>query len=220
MSTDLFDRYASLDPANSPQAAPDWASTAPVPLTAIDERTTQMQTQTQTQTEDPPVSTTPPTKSRNGVLVAAAVFAIIVIAGAVLAFVSLRGEPQPAAPIPEDVVAQLIEASNARDADALAALYDPEVFHSYNASQLGSTQYNTKRTGHDNVMELIVEYVWPMWGPKVTSYEVLEVDGGIVTTSENVMGFGISNRQVVTYEVSDDGLILREEHVVQPWTTG
>lgn len=222
MSTDLFDRYASLDPANSPQAAPDWASTAPVPLTAIDERTTQMQTQTQTQTEDPPVSTTPPTKSRNGVLVAAAVFAIIVIAGAVLAFVSLRGEPQPAAPIPptpEEAVTQVIEASNAQDADALAALYDPEIFYSYDASRLGGQEYNLKRTGRENVLEAL-EYVWSTWGPKVTYYEVLEVDGGIVTTSENVMGFGISNRQVVTYEVSDDGLILREEHVVQPWATG
>ena len=38
MSTDLFERYASLDPAASPQAAPDWTSAAPVPLAAIDER--------------------------------------------------------------------------------------------------------------------------------------------------------------------------------------
>jgi hypothetical protein len=214
MSTDLFDRYASLDPANSPQAAPDWASTAPVLLAAIDERTTQMQTQAQTQ--DAVVSASTPSKSRNGILIAAAVFAIVVIAGAVLAFVSVRGETQPAGPIPEDVVAQLIEASNARDAAALADLYDPEIVHTYNAFQVtGNTFDDTHRAGRVNVLELLEGYVWPNWGPRVTSYEVLEVDGGTVTTSENVIMFGGSYRHVVTYEVSDDGLILREEHVVQ-----
>ncbi len=95
MSTDLFDRYASLDPANSPQAAPDWASMAPVLLAAIDERTTQMQT------HDALDSATTARKGRNGMLIAAAVFAIVVIAGAVLALVSTRGEPEPAAAIPE-----------------------------------------------------------------------------------------------------------------------
>jgi len=95
MSTDLFDRYASLDPANSPQAAPDWASTASVLLVTLDERTTQMPAP---DTLDIP---TEPMTGRNGMLIAAALFAIVVIAGAVLAIVSTRGEPQPAAPIPE-----------------------------------------------------------------------------------------------------------------------
>jgi hypothetical protein len=102
MSTDLFDRYATLDPANSPQAAPDWASTAPVLLAAIDERTTQMQT------PDALDIPTEPKTRRNGMLIAAAVFAIVVIAGAVLAIVSTRGEPQPAAPIPEPTQLRVI----------------------------------------------------------------------------------------------------------------
>ncbi len=78
-----------------------------------------MQTQTTTQ-DDALVPATPPRKSRNGMLVAAAVFAIVVIAGGVLAIVFTEGEPQPAASVPEDVVAELIEATNARDVDALA----------------------------------------------------------------------------------------------------
>ncbi len=213
MSTDLFDRYASLDPANSPQAAPDWASTAPVLLSAIDERTSQMQTQTTTQ-DDALVPATPPRKSRNGMLVAAAVFAIVVIAGGVLAIVFTEGEPQPAASVPEDVVAELIEATNARDVDALAALYDPEIVYSYDAS-LGGGSFIRDATGHEDVLALLEE-VWATYNTTVTSYVVRSVDGATVTTAEMVEISIGSAGHIVTYEVSDDGLILLQKVAVRP----
>lgn len=96
MSTDLFDRYASLDPAKSPQAAPDWASTAPVLLATLDERTTQMPAP---DTLDIP---TEPKARRKGMLIAAAAFVVAIVAvGAILTIISAGGEPQPAAPIPQ-----------------------------------------------------------------------------------------------------------------------
>lgn len=45
MSTDLFDRYAALDPADAPEAVPDWTAITPVLLAAIDEGAEPMQTQ-------------------------------------------------------------------------------------------------------------------------------------------------------------------------------
>ena len=37
MSTDLFGRYAARDPADAPEAVPDWTAITPVLLAAIDE---------------------------------------------------------------------------------------------------------------------------------------------------------------------------------------
>ena len=213
MSTDLFERYASLDPARSPQAAPDWESTAPVPLAAIDERTPQMHTVQDAR----PTSAAPlPDRRRNGILVAAAVFAIVLLAGAVLVVISTQGEPQPAAPIAEEVVAQVIEAGNARDAAALTELYHPDIFHKYDAyPAVGHRQFNVERTGREEALEAIVNGAWANWSPFIPTYEVLEVDGNTVTTAEEVYFGGTAARHIVTYEISDEGLVLSEVRVVQ-----
>ena len=97
MTADLFDRYAALDPADTPDAAPDWASVAPVLLAAI-ERTTGMDTRDTTiRQETPPGATQqiepPPSpketeglteekekRRRSGALVGSAAFAVAVIA--------------------------------------------------------------------------------------------------------------------------------------------
>lgn len=213
MSTDLFDRYASLDPANSPQAAPDWASMAPVLLAAIDERTIHMQTQ------EAPVATPTHKSSRNGLLIAAAVFAIVVIAGAALAFIATRGEPQPAAPfpapIPEEVVAQFIEAFNARDTEAVAALYGLENTYVYDASAAGAAWANREASGREDVLALLDD-VWGEYSPTVISYMLRSINGGTVTTAETVeMAGGATYGHIVTYEISDDGLIVLEDHFVR-----
>ena len=80
MTTDLFDRYAALDPAHSPEAAPDWAALEPVLLAAIDERTKTMSTQT----IDKPVTTRPP-RRRIALAIAAAFVAVLAIGGALFA---------------------------------------------------------------------------------------------------------------------------------------
>lgn len=181
-------------------------------LYVINARSDEMQTQTPSREKQP---SPPEHRSRRTWIpaVAAAAVAVVAIGIAALAF---NADETATEVSPEDVVAQVIEASNARDADALAALYDPEIVHTYDASPVtGHTFDNTIRTGRENVLELLEGYVWPNWGPKVTSYEVLEVDDGTVTTSENVTMFGWSGRHVVSYEVSDDGLILAERHVAQ-----
>jgi uncharacterized protein (TIGR02246 family) len=119
-------------------------------------------------------------------------------------------------PSPEDAVGQVVDAWNARDAEAMAALYDPEVVYIYDASLAGASWANLEVTGREALLEANQD-TWAQWGPTVTSYEVLTVDGGTVTTSEEVqLSGGGLYRHAVTYEVSDNGLIIREEHIVQP----
>lgn len=93
MSTDLFDRYAALDPAEAPEAIPDWTAITPVLLAAINEGTGEMQTQKTT----PPTSHT--TSKRRGWVVAAAAFAAVILtvgAAFLLTRASDPGEPEPA----------------------------------------------------------------------------------------------------------------------------
>ncbi len=110
----------------------------------------------------------------------------------------------------------MIDAFNARGAAGLEALYDPEIVYVYDVYKVvGHTRHNIRRSDRDRLLDQFQNRTWPNWGPKVTSYDVLEVDGKIVTTSEDVIFFGGSNRHLVTYEISEDGLVLREEHVAQ-----
>ncbi len=217
MSTDVFERYAALDPANSPLAAPDWASMAPVSLAAIDERTTLMQTQTRTpksKTPKAPAPTPTPRRNRTGLLVAAAVFAVILVTSAVLAVISMQGEPEPAAPAPEDVIAQVIEAANARDLDALAELYHPDMVHTYDASSIGGEVYNREVVGREAVLENM-ELAWLGFAPVTVDYEIREVNGQVVITDETIrMGDGSGWGYRATWEISEDGRILREDRVV------
>ncbi len=86
MSTDLFDQYATLDPAETPEALPDWTSTAPVLLAEIDERTHLMQTKYR------PNTSTEPKRRWTGVLVAAAAFAIVLIVGVSIVLAGRGGD--------------------------------------------------------------------------------------------------------------------------------
>ncbi len=87
MSTDLFDRYATLDPAETPEALPDWTSTAPVLLAEIDERTHPMQTK-----HRPNASTEPKRRWTGALAAAAAAFALVLIVGVSLVLLSRGGD--------------------------------------------------------------------------------------------------------------------------------
>ena len=156
-------------------------------------------------------STMPSSPRRRRWLLPVAVVAIAVVAGAVLAILLIEGGGEA----PEDVVAQSVEAFNARDLDALEALFDPEIFYVYDSAAAGYPEFNQEFAGREAVLEDL-QKVWPEWDPTTISYEVLEVDGGTVTTIEKVAYFDGDTASVhCRYEVSDDGLIVRQERVLE-----
>ncbi len=111
MTADLFDRYAALDPADMPDAAPDWASVALVLLAAI-ERRTGMDTRDTTGKQETPPSVTqqiepsPSPKEterltketgkrrRSGALVGAAAFAVVVIVAGGIALIASQDDKE------------------------------------------------------------------------------------------------------------------------------
>lgn len=103
MNTDLFDQYATLDPAEMPDALPDWTSMTPVLLAEIDARAHPMQGHHRLTTVNSP-------KRRwTGVLVAAAAFAVVMIIGGFVWLISGTGsdvidEPMPVSSIPDVTV--------------------------------------------------------------------------------------------------------------------
>lgn len=159
-------------------------------------------------------STMPSSSLRRRWLLSAAVAATAVVAGALLAIL-LFGDGREA---PEDVVAQHIEAWNARDLDAVEALSAPEIVATYDASAVGYSEFNTEFVGREAALEGIQE-VWSVWDTMIISSEVLQVDGGTVTTIERIAfsngdtAYTASTR--CRTEVSDDGLIVRAERVVE-----
>lgn len=76
MSSDIFSRYAELDPAKGPEAVPEWKLAGPVLLEALEERTIQMQVR-ETET---PRRTTPRPRFRSALVGAAAFAAVLAIA--------------------------------------------------------------------------------------------------------------------------------------------
>jgi hypothetical protein len=78
VTIDLFERYAVLDPAKSSGIHPEWGTMAPVPLSTLDGRESDMQTQ-QTSPKQPNNRTT----RRTGVFVAAIAIAVVLIVGSV-----------------------------------------------------------------------------------------------------------------------------------------
>jgi ketosteroid isomerase-like protein len=116
MTTDLFDRYAALDPATTPEAAPDWTSMAPVLLAAVDERTILMQTEPITK-----ATPTPPKRRRRGAIAAVAAFAVIIVA--VGAAVVLNRPSDEVSPAAAGVLADYEDARNSGDVDAVMAFY-------------------------------------------------------------------------------------------------
>lgn len=112
----------------------------------------------------PTEATSPPKRRKPGLLTAAAVFAIVVIAGAILAIVSLRGEPQPAAPVPQDVlvIGNVMTAANfgmAAHLEELAASADPPL----NITTASVAFGNSSLEDHWNIgqaLDLIREGTW------------------------------------------------------------
>jgi hypothetical protein len=147
VTTDLFERYASLDPARAPGIQPAWRPVSAVLLSTVDGREPTMQTQ-----QSPP--TQPPTKrnpKRARLLIGAAAIGLVLIVGAVV-LLSNSGEselPPAAAPsttVTPDVAVESIptpseadavanawyDAFNAGDIDAVMALFAPDPILSSN----------------------------------------------------------------------------------------
>jgi hypothetical protein len=136
VTTDLFERYASLDPARAPGIQPAWRPASAVPLSTVDGRDPNMQTQESPHTQ--PLEEENP--KRTGLLIAAAAFVLVIVAGsAVLLSNSGASELPPATvaadlapepmPTPSEAVAvanSWYGAFNAGDVDALMALFAPD----------------------------------------------------------------------------------------------
>jgi hypothetical protein len=150
VTIDMFERYASLDPAKEPGIQPEWSDMAPVLSPAFDWSEPEMQTQQQ-------IPNQPPTKkqSRTGLLLGAAAIALIMAIGAaVLLSSGGASDQQPAttpsttaaieaapAPIPTPSEAVAVAdawyvAFNAGDVDGVMALFAPDPTLS---SNFGST---------------------------------------------------------------------------------
>jgi hypothetical protein len=141
VTTDLFERYASLDPARAPGTQPAWRPVSAVPLSTVDGREPTMQTQ-QIPPTQPPQEENP---KRTGLLIAAAAIGLVLIVSAIV-LLSNDGasELPPAAAPPTTVAADLASepmptpseavavanswygAFNAGDVDALMALFAPD----------------------------------------------------------------------------------------------
>lgn len=141
MTTDLFERYASLDPARAPGIQPAWRPVSAVLLPAVDGREPNMQTQ-----QSPP--TPPPTskkQGRAGLLIAAAALGLVLIVTAVVLLSNDGTSELPAAATPPTTVATDLapepiptpseaiavanawyDAHNAGDVDAVMALFAPD----------------------------------------------------------------------------------------------
>jgi len=141
VTTDLFERYASLDPAKAPGIQPAWRSASAVPLSTVDGSEPTMQTQQSPRTQPPPEEN----RKRTGPLIAAAAFVLILIAGAAVLLsdsgaselppatatvTTVAGDLAPAPiPTPSEAIAvanSWYGAVNAGDVDAAMALFAPD----------------------------------------------------------------------------------------------
>lgn len=140
------------------------------------------------------------------VLVLAIGAAVILIGGMSIPFI---GDDET----PEDTVAGMIEAFVAQDLEALEAAYDPDVVVTFDATPVGVTEEIPDGVGRDALLEN-VERDWQNEALTFTE-EIVFSEGDTVTTSL-IITFpnGEFTRHEVTYHVSGEGQILREEHVV------
>ncbi len=121
MSTDLFDRYAALDPADELSAAPEWQqSDALVFLAAIDERTKTMQTDERTTMR----IAGPPRRQRRLWAVAAALGVVALVGVAALVLPPSNGGPASDALAVKDAYFAAYEAGNI---DGMLALFSPGI---------------------------------------------------------------------------------------------
>ena len=139
MTADLFDRYAALDPANTPEAAADLASVSPVLLAAIERRTRLDTRDTTSTTETTPgidqeiEPGRPPTTERltpdgvkrrwSGALVAAAGFAVVLMVGVAIFISSIGGDERQPASTVTTVTTQAPQPFTGADALAVADAY-------------------------------------------------------------------------------------------------
>lgn len=148
-------------------------------------------------------------RRRRWLLPVVVVAAIALVAG-VVAAVLLLGDDGTS---PEDVVVDSLEAYNARDIDALEGLYDPEIVITYDLSPVGGGEIPDD-VGREAVLAL-TEQFWEQADPVLT-YEVIAVNGRTVTTAETAaFPDGSFTRHTTTYQVSDEGLIVRMDHVIE-----
>lgn len=153
---------------------------------------------------------TPASTQRPGWLVPLVILGVVVVVVAVVVGIIVASGDDAASP--EAVVESNIAAVNARDLEAYEATMDPDIVITYDGSTVGIDGIPAVN-GRDAVMENATEY-WNQLGPTVT-YEVLTVDDETVITEQvaTVTGGG-ATRHEVTYEVSADGLIVAEHHVI------
>jgi hypothetical protein len=110
---------------------------------------------------------------------------------------------------PEAVYDAYVEAFNARDAEAVEALLDPDVLQpEYDATDLGFGVLPALE-GRDAVMANMTQ-AWDTTDPVVETYEYVEVSGNTVTVEETLSHFDgseLNPPHVQQTTVSDDGLI-------------
>jgi len=123
MTTDVFTRYAALDPAAEPDAQPDWNAVDAVLLATIDGRATAMTTELEHRK-------TQPTRQRTwrSAWVAAVAFAVVILAGIAVLIATTNTDsdvvdiPAPPFDTPTEAAAAWIQALNQGTAEDIHAL--------------------------------------------------------------------------------------------------
>ena len=114
---------------------------------------------------------------------------------------------------PEDVVASFIDAVEREDLWAVRDLLDPDIVATFDATPVGFTGGIQEEVGRDTLLRNM-EQEW-LSGQLTFAEEIVSSDGQTVRTDLTVtFPDGSFTRHEVTYHVSEDGLIEREEHVV------
>ena len=144
-------------------------------------------------------------KARRRALIAA--LAAMAVIGASFLIIRSDGES------PEDVVATFIDAVERQDLWAVRDVLDPDIVATFDASPVGFTGGIQEETGRDTLLRNM-EQEW-LSGQLAFTEEIVSSDGETVLTDLTVtFPDGTFTRHEVTYHVSEEGLIYREEHVV------
>ena len=150
------------------------------------------------------VVTRRPRARRRALVVALAAIAVI---GASVFIIRSGGES------PEDVVASFIDAVERQDLWAVRDVLDPDIVATFDATPVGFTGGIQQETGRDTLLRNM-EQEW-LSGQLTFAEEIVSSDGQTVRTDLTVtFPDGSFTRHEVTYLVSDEGLIEREDHVV------
>jgi hypothetical protein len=153
----------------------------------------------------------PKQSQRPGWVIPVVVVVVLAVIGGIVLAVMASGEDVAA---PEEVVTEAIDAANARDVERLEAVYHPDVVVTFDGTAVGVAAGGIPATeGREAMIEGATGF-WAEMDPTVT-FAVISVDGQVVTTDETAtMPDGMFTRHEVTYDVSEDGLIVTEHHVI------